>query len=102
MDALPVLGGASIFFKEFCMKKVIKLVGIIVFVAVVGFSLAGCDDYGVYTCGNCNGTGDCEYCDGTGTDQDGYKCYLCKGTGDCSHCEGSGKTKGEGEIVWWR
>ncbi len=44
-------------------------------------------------CLECEGTGDCVACDGTGL-QDGAvdagPCEVCKGSGSCVECDGSG------------
>jgi len=57
-------------------------------------------------CGNCDGTGTCPRCNGTGSEKDkdphprsGYinkntgvvKCYGCQGSGTCWVCKGKGK-----------
>ena len=45
----------------------------------------------------CNGTGDCNVCDGVGGyDISGshYMCNACNGTGRCSNCGGQGQCKG--------
>jgi hypothetical protein len=83
------------------MKKAIKLFGIIALLAVIGFSLAGCEDD--EPCGNCNGTGVCQYCDGNGSYPVGggqTRCSLCKGTGRCPPCDGTGR-KGKGAPASW-
>lgn len=45
------------------------------------------------TCTSCGGTGDCEFCHGTG--QPTYSgetvCGFCRGTGNCQQCRGKGK-----------
>lgn len=57
-------------------------------------------------CKECNGSGMCTFCDGTGrisinphpsneySLKDGSgtsKCYVCNGTGKCDNCNGSGR-----------
>jgi hypothetical protein len=50
-------------------------------------------------CGNCNGSGACDPCDGYGTYPDsspnagdGPDCEICQGTGRCPECDGTGDT----------
>ena len=47
-------------------------------------------------CSWCNGTGDCQTCDGRGYTESRYsneknECDDCNGTGKCSYCGGSGR-----------
>ena len=44
-------------------------------------------------CPECNGTGACQFCGGSGEDEgleDG-QCGECDGSGDCDACGGTGK-----------
>lgn len=50
------------------------------------------------TCPACNGSGECRYCRGRGTNNDGTTCQVCKGTKKCQEktpagysCDGTGK-----------
>jgi hypothetical protein len=114
--------------KEFFMKNVIKLFGIIrciviiTLLAVIGFSMAGCEQY-IYNhnCQICHGYGTCGECNGKGEVVD-YKdvytpyvneigetyyihgfeefmreCNYCSGSGKCSSCKGRGKVAGSGD-----
>jgi DnaJ-class molecular chaperone len=85
------------------MKKIIKFVGIIALLAVIGFSLAGCEED--EPCGTCFGTGDCQKCDGIGSYPTGLfdqktACSLCKGTGRCPPCDGTGIKKKGAPPLW--
>ena len=51
-------------------------------------------------CGNCNGTGKCQVCKGTGrfghpgigpVDRYPSACNTCQGSGDCRACKGTGQ-----------
>lgn len=44
-------------------------------------------------CENCNGTGLCPMCEGSGID-DNEKCGCCFGGGKCPECDGSGEVEG--------
>lgn len=44
-----------------------------------------------YGCEYCGGTGDCDNCDGYGTDIDGNDCLECDGSGSCPECLGDGE-----------
>lgn len=48
-------------------------------------------------CPRCHGTGECDWCGGTGEDPGpksrGWPCYFCNATGDCPECGGSGRKK---------
>jgi len=79
----PSYGGII---KEFCMKKVIKWVGIIAFMAVIVFSMVGCG----FDCIECGGSGKCNKCKGTGYIPKGI-CPTCNGSGYCQNCGGDGK-----------
>jgi hypothetical protein len=115
--------------KEIFMKNVIKLSGIIrgmaiiTFLAVIAFSMAGCDDFLlIHTCETCHGTGKCKECLGA-REVPGYKdvytsyvdsntgktlysheleevmvtCSYCSGSGKCWTCKGKGKVSGGGD-----
>ncbi|QOJ20332.1 MAG: hypothetical protein HRU77_06265 [Gammaproteobacteria bacterium] len=41
-------------------------------------------------CMNCNGTGNCPMCEGTGL-ENGNKCGCCFGSGECPECDGTGE-----------
>lgn len=41
-------------------------------------------------CNVCDGTGDCQTCNGDKKLEDGSKCYMCDGSGDCWFCDGEG------------
>lgn len=41
-------------------------------------------------CRNCNGSGVCQICEGTGF-EDNQKCGCCFGSGECPECDGSGE-----------
>jgi hypothetical protein len=76
--------------REFSMKNFLRFFGIAVLLAVIVFSMAGCE----VECGPCRGSGTCGGCDGTGI----YKftetseiCRECKGSGICQTCNGKGK-----------
>jgi hypothetical protein len=50
-------------------------------------------------CNNCNSTGRCNHCRGTGKyvpwdPNCDRKCYSCNGTGVCGFCQGSGRRVG--------
>lgn len=55
----------------------------------------GHDDNGDDTCSWCNGSGDCQTCDGKGYvykyKRGAVECEDCDGTGKCSHCNGWGR-----------
>jgi len=70
------------------MKNLIKIVGIIVIVAMIGFSLLSCQEN---ECTSCNGTGNCYACGGNGR-VDGNVCGECypTGSGKCRSCDGDG------------
>jgi hypothetical protein len=84
------------------MKKIIKLVGIIVLLAVVVFSMTGCRYVPEDECGECDGSGKCEVCRGTGKDYSSdypfKKCWRCNGSGKCFYCDGTGKI--DGHLEW--
>lgn len=42
------------------------------------------------TCRSCRGSGNCDFCSGTGS-WAGKPCTYCGGTGNCSSCGGTGK-----------
>jgi DnaJ-class molecular chaperone len=52
-------------------------------------------------CKECQGTGVCPDCDGSGKDifQETKDCDLCDGTGNCPDCDGSGKFEEEGTAT---
>jgi len=107
------------------MKNKIKLSGIIrgiaiiTFLAVIGFSMAGCEDLLLdTTCQDCGGSGICKYCSGEGenfvpglfvdfvvTDKNlsnvygtidtWLTCSNCSGSGKCLTCKGKGKVHAE-------
>ena len=45
------------------------------------------------TCVQCQGTGRCSSCNGTGNDYGTHTCGTCKGSGKCYRCKGTGKYK---------
>lgn len=48
-----------------------------------------------HNCSQCNGTGRCKYCGGSGHDDytKNKKCGVCRGTGKCAGCNGKGGWK---------
>ena len=69
------------------MKNFFKLLGIILIVAMIGFSLMSCEA----TC-HCD-EGKCGTCGGTGKVPAGstFDCPTCSGSGKCTTCDGKGK-----------
>jgi len=69
-----------------------------------------CQGNGTVTCEECNGSGKCPVCEGTGRiwympETDNW-CAFCQGTGICSTCGGKGwhecgKCGGEGFLTYW-
>jgi len=53
------------------------------------------DEYKKVRCSECNGTGKCRYCRGTGRKSWGGVCNECYGTGNCPRCGGEGLILGE-------
>lgn len=45
------------------------------------------------TCVQCQGTGKCSSCNGTGQDYDNHTCGTCQGSGKCYRCKGTGTYK---------
>ena len=41
-------------------------------------------------CGQCNGSGNCSVCWGSGK-VDGKRCFICSGSGKCGYCHGTGQ-----------
>jgi len=70
------------------MKNLFKIVGIILIVAIIGFSFATCKT----TCETCGGTGKCTTCEGTGKYGGIFECTKCipNGSGKCRDCSGEG------------
>ncbi len=63
------------------MKRLFKTLAVLLaFGFVVGACLASCS----VTCGDCNGTGKCQFCNGSG-------CPNCGDSGKCTSCHGDGK-----------
>lgn len=49
-----------------------------------------------YVCAYCEGTGNCQECDGegdVGDDMGHLDCEDCDGSGECTYCEGTGKVQ---------
>jgi hypothetical protein len=97
-DIKCAIGVNRLFIKRFCMKNVIKVVGIIIIVAIV-FSMAGCGRI----CDTCGGSGKCQVCGGDGELNDKEigrstieVCDVCHGSGKCKECGGKGKDPGSG------
>ena len=65
------------------MKNLLKLLGIIVFIAIIGFSMISCEE----DCRWCKGSGDCSM---GGADCNIIGCNSCY-YGACSRCGGTGK-----------
>jgi len=84
------------------MKNIIRKVGIIVLLVLIGFSMTSCS-YEV-ECEWCNGSGVCSSCNGEGYKTDMsklVKCTSCNGSGVCSSCNGTGKrTKNDFDRPW--
>ena len=56
----------------------------------VGFASCGVKEV---TCVQCQGTGKCSSCNGTGQDYANHTCGTCKGSGKCYRCKGTGTYK---------
>lgn len=52
------------------------------------FAFVGCGQQ-EFTCTQCQGSGDCTSCFGTGEGYDG-DCHSCNGSGECYKCMGTG------------
>lgn len=57
---------------------------------VVGFASCG---QKTITCTECQGTGKCSSCNGSGQDYGNHNCSTCKGSGKCYRCKGTGTYK---------
>ncbi len=73
------------------MKKEIMPTLMIFCVLLLAIFFSGC--LGQHnTCPECNGSGECQECGGTGLALDwDLKCDTCHGTGECQKCGGDGK-----------
>jgi RecJ-like exonuclease len=50
-------------------------------------------------CDECAGTGECIFCDGSGTEDDGLRCDTCDGSGVCQRCDSTEKKTIDDEEV---
>ena len=87
------------------LKAILKIAGIIVFTAVILFSMTGCDEK---DCTYCHGSGKCNPCNGTGIESynfngnlEQHTCLSCGGSGICSHCDGTGRVKNSSSDWTW-
>ena len=73
------------------MKK--KILGFILACAVLSIGVASCGGVKEETCVQCQGTGQCSTCNGSGKLNAKDSCYSCRGSGKCYRCKGTGKYK---------
>ena len=67
-----------------------KLIFGLLFVLML-FVFVGCGQQEEFTCTQCQGSGDCTSCFGTGEGYDGGgDCHSCNGSGKCYKCMGTG------------
>ena len=93
------VGARTFFNKRFCMKNVIRLVGIIALMAAIMFSMTGCEMNGAF-CKACGGSGECQSCHGAGKINN-VQCTNCNGSGKCPRCNGTGQRPDQGGGPIW-
>lgn len=72
------------------MRRKIWVIMLVCTALLVGFASCGVREV---TCTQCQGTGKCNFCNGSGKDYAHHDCGTCKGSGRCYRCQGSGVYK---------
>jgi len=67
-------------------KSKFLAIGLIILLLFGGLAMVSCGK-----CVDCDGSGVCRFCEGTGIFMDGVPCTTCSETGICVVCKGEGK-----------